>query len=201
MAHDKMSASKYSTRHWLLFVALSVLTIVVLLHPFAGRADDSGLYGGRSLPSGVPAAAPKDQAQLALEPGSVGVGGDVSRLEGDRFFAGYRFGPAFAIEGAQTRNAGTQSISVAGVSSMPVSDAIKLTGKVGLNYQAPAFSGAGVSVSDVANGAKLYGVGVAVQMSDNVELRAQTEHLARGTAAMQTTPSSDSVLLGANVRF
>jgi len=192
-------------RPWL-SITLAVVGAVVLIHPSPGRADDAGLYGGRTLLSGVPASAPKNQVELALEPGSAALGADAARLEGERIFGGYRFGPGFALEGAQTRVGpsslapGNGAISVAGVSSVPLSDSVTLLGKLGLNYQTSASPGA-LSVSDVASGGRLYGVGVAVQVRDNIEVRAQTEHLGRPANAAQGPTASDSVLFGANVRF
>jgi hypothetical protein len=115
--------------------------------------------------------------------------------------------PGFALEGAQIRSGasslgtGNETIVVAGVGSLPVSDSVTLVSKVGVNYQTSAFSGGGASVSDVTSGGHVYGLGVSVQVRDNVELRAQTEHLGRPASATQGPAASDSVLVGANVRF
>lgn len=182
---------------------MSALAAVVLILPLAGNADDAGFYSGRISSSGAPSAAPKDQAQLALEPGSAALTSDGARLQSERIFGGYRFGPGFALEATQNRTgasalaAGTGTISVAGVSSLPLSDSVNLLGKVGLNY-APASFTVGSTLSDVANGGKVYGVGLSAQVRSNVELRVQSEHLG---SAPQGSPASDSVLFGANVRF
>ena len=192
---------------WHLALALAAISAFLLGHPATSRADDAGIYAGRSLPSGLPANPLKDQAQRALEPGSAALGGDVTRLEGERIFAGYRVAPGLAIEGAQIRNGGAslgannETIVVAGVGSVPLSDSIKLTSKFGVNYQSSAFAGSGASLSDVAGAGRVYGLGVSVQVRDNVEVRAQTEHLGRPATAAQGPVASDSVLLGANVRF
>jgi hypothetical protein len=189
-----------------LTLALAAISALILIHPAASRADDvGGVYAGRSLPSGLPGNAPKDQVQLALEPGSAALGGDTTRLEGERIFAGYRVAPGFAIEGAQIRNgasnlgASNDTIVVAGVGSVPLSDSVTLTSKFGV--AAPAFAGSGASLSDVTAAGRVYGLGVSVQVRDNVEVRAQTEHLGRPASAGQGPTTSDSVLLGANVRF
>ncbi len=188
-----------------LVIALTAISVLILISPAAGRADDA-VYAGRSLPSGLPATAVKDQAQLALEPGSVALGGDPTRLEGQRIFAGFRLAPGFALEGAQIRSgasslaAGNETIVVAGVGPVPLSDSVTLLSKLGMNYQTSAFPG-GASLSDVASGGHVYGLGVSVQVRDNVEVRAQTEHLGRPASAAQGPAASDSVLLGANVRF
>jgi len=192
---------------WHLALALAAISAFLLGHPATSRADDAGIYAGRTLPSGLPANPLKDQAQLALEPGSAALGGDVTRLEGERIFAGYRVGPGLAIEGAQIRNGGSslgasnETIVVAGVGSVPLSDSVKLTSKFGVNYQSSAFAGSSASLSDVAGAGRVYGLGVSVQVRDNVEVRAQTEHLGRPATAAQVPVASDSVLLGANVRF
>ena len=191
-----------------LTLALAAISALALIHPAVSRADDAGgVYAGRSLPSGLPGNAPKDQAQLALEPGSAGLGGDATRIEGERLFAGYRVAPGLAIEGAQIRsgaaNLGTSNdtIVVAGVGSVPLSDSVTLTSKFGVNYQASAFTGSGASLSEITGAGRVYGLGVSVQVRDNVEVRAQTEHLGRPASAGQGPAASDSVLLGANVRF
>jgi len=186
--------------------ALNAVGALVLILPLAGNADDAGFYSGRISTSGAPSTAPKDQAQLALEPGSAALTSDGTRLQGERIFGGYRFGPGFALEAAQNRigasalAGGTETISVAGVSSLPLSDSVNLLGKVGLNYAPSSFTASSPSLSDVANGGKLYGVGLSAQVRDNVELRVQSEHLGRPSAPLGP-PASDSVLVGANVRF
>jgi hypothetical protein len=202
-----MSIASYRTKIWHPALAWATIGALLLGHPTASRADDGGVYAGRSLPSGLPAAAPKDQAQLALEPGSVALGGDTTRLEGQRLFAGYRLGAGFALEGAQIRSSasnlapGNETIVVAGVGSFPLSDSVTLVSKLGVTYQTSAFTGGGTSLSDVTSGGRVYGLGVSVQVRDNLEVRAQTEHLGRPASAAQGPAASDSVLVGANVRF
>jgi hypothetical protein len=202
-----MNIAPQQLNPWYLSLTLAAISALVLIHPILGRADDTGLYGGRALLSGVPASAPKNQVGLALEPGSVALGADATRLEGERIFGGYRFGPGFALECAQTRISpssvapGNGVISVAGVSSIPLSDSVTLSGKLGLNYQTPTSQAGAVSLLDVTSSGRLYGVGVAVQVRGNIELRAQTEHLWRPASATQGPTASDSVLFGANVRF
>lgn len=179
---------------------------VALALPLASHADDTGFYSGRISTSGAPTAAPKDQAQLALEPGSAALTSDATRLQSERIFGGYRFGPGFALEATQNRTgasalaAGTETISVAGVSRLPLSDSVNLLGKVGLNYAPSSFTAGNPSLSDVTNGGKVYGVGLSAQVRSNVELRVQSEHLGRPSAPLGP-PASDSVLIGADVRF
>jgi len=189
-------------------LAPALIAAMLLIQPGVGAAEDTGLYGGRTLPSGVPANPPKDQAQLALEPGSGALGGDPARLEGERIFGGYRFGPGFALEGARTRigasvpGSSSETISVAGLGSVPLTDSITLTSKLGLSYQPSAFAGVGPSMGDATNVGRLYGVGLSVRVRDNIEVRAQTEHLGRTPGLAQgSATGSDSVLFGANVRF
>lgn len=202
-----MNIASYRPTPWHLTIASAAISAFMLMHPAASRADDASIYAGRSLPSGLPATAPKDQAQLALEPGSVALGGDAARLQGERIFGGYRFAPGFALEGAQIRSgasnlgASNERITVAGVGSVPLSDSVTLVSKLGLNYQTSAIAGGGTSLSDVTGGGRVYGVGVSVQLRDNVEVRAQTGHLGRPASTAQAAAASDSVLVGANVRF
>ena len=202
-----MNIASYRPSSWHLTIALAAISALILVHPAASRADDAGVYAGRSLPAALPANVAKDQSQLTLEPGSAALGGDATRLEGERIFGGYRFAPGFALEGAQIRSgasnvgASNERITVAGVGSVPLSDSVTLVSKLGLNYQTSAFAGGGVSLSDVTSGGRVYGLGVSVQVRNNVEVRAQTEHLGRPASAAQGPAASDSVLVGANVRF
>ena len=202
-----MNIASYRPKTWHLTIASAAIGAFVIIHPAAGRADDAGIYAGRSLPSGLPASTPKDQTQLALEPGSGALSGDATRLEGQRIFAGFRLAPGFALEGAQIRSGGSnlgtsnETIVVAGVGSVPLSDSVTLTSKLGVNYPTSAFAGGGASLSEVAGAGRVYGLGVSVQVRDNVEVRAQTEHLGRPASGAQGPAASDSVLLGANVRF
>jgi hypothetical protein len=190
-----------------LSTALTAIAAVVFIHAGDGRADDTGLYGGRTLPSGVPASPLKDPTQLALEPGSAALGADAARLDGERIFGGYRFGPGFALEGTRTRTgtsglgSSIQTISVAGVGSLPLTDSVTLMSKLGLSYQPSASAGGAAPVAEVTNGAPLYGVGLSVRLRDNVEVRAQTEHFGRSAGPVQGATAGDSVLFGAGVRF
>jgi len=185
----------------------TTLAAVAFIHAGASCAQDTGLYAGRTLPSGVPVTPSKDQAQLALEPGSAALGADSARLEGERVFGGYRFGPGFALEGARTRTSpsvlapSSETISVAGVGSVPLSDSVTLVSRLGLSYQPSTFAGNGVSLADVSSSSRLYGVGLSVRVRNNVEVHAQTEHLARTANPALGPPASDSVLFGANVHF
>jgi hypothetical protein len=202
-----MNMTSYRPRPWHLTIASAAISALMLMQPAASRADDAGIYAGRSLPLGLLASTPKDQTQLALEPGSVALGGDATRLQGERIFGGYRFAPGFALEGAQIRSgasnlgASNERIVVAGVGSVPLSESVTLVSKFGLHYETSAFGGGGVSLSDFTSGGRVYGLGVSVQVRDNVELRAQTEHLGQPARAAQGPAASDSVLVGANVRF
>lgn len=202
-----MNIASYRPRPWHLMIASAAISALMLVHAASSRADDGGIYAGRSLPSGLPANAPRDQAQLAFEPGSAALGGDTTRLQRERIFGGYRFAPGFALEGAQIRSGGSnlgtsnETIVVAGVGSLPLSDSVTLTSKLGVNYPTSAFAGGGASLSEVASAGRVYGLGVSVQVRDNVEVRAQTEHLGRPASGAQGPAASDSVLVGANVRF
>ena len=185
---------------------LSALGALALALPVASHADDVGFYSGRISTSGAATTAPKDQAQLALEPGSAALTSDGTRLQSERIFGGYRFGPGFALEATQNRTgasalaAGTETISVAGVSTLPLSDSVSLLGKLGLNYAPSSFTAGNPSLSDVTNGGKVYGVGLSAQVRSNVELRVQSEHLGRPSTPLGPS-ASDSVLIGADVRF
>ena len=164
-------------------------------------------YAGRSLTTGAPAAPRVDKGQLALEPGSVALGADAARLDSERVFGGYRFDRSFALEGAQTRFAAPawassgETLSLAAVSSLPLSDSVTLSAKFGLHYSQSTVIGTDRSYPDLAGAGKLYGLGVSVQVAENVELRAHSEHFERSPTSPPGTVGADSFLFGANVRF
>jgi hypothetical protein len=109
--------------------------------------------------------------------------------------------PSRIRSGASSLGASNDTIVVAGVGSVPLSDSVTLLSKLGVTYQSSAFAAGGASLSDVTSSGRVYGLGVSVQVRDNIEVRAQTEHLARPASAAQGPAASDSVLVGANVRF
>jgi hypothetical protein len=192
---------------WGLSVALAASTALGLMSAPRVHAEDDGFYAGRSLATGTPAAARVDKGQLALEPGSVALAADAARLDSERIFGGYRFGRSFALEGAQTRfgapasGSGGETLSLAAVSSLPLSDSVTLVAKFGLHYPQSTLTGADRSSADLAGAGKVYGVGVSVQVAENVELRAHSERFERSPGSPQGTAAADSFLLGANVRF
>jgi hypothetical protein len=201
-----MNTTPDLVRYWRLAVTLTAVVILALMNAPLSHAEDGGFYGGRSLVPGLLAAAPADKGQLALEPGSVALAAAASHLGGDRIFGGYRFGPGFAVEGARTRfgapalaQAG-ETLSMAGVSSLPLTDAVTLVAKLGVHYPEASGPASNLSFSELAGAGVLYGLGLSLQLADNVELRAQSERFARPPGSPQGT-TADTFLFGANVRF
>ena len=192
--------------HWRLPVTLTAVVILGLMSAHRSHAEDGGFYGGRSQSAGVPPMAAADKSQLALEPGSVALAADAAHLEGERIFGGYRFGQGFALEGSHTRFGapalaqGPETLSVAGVGSLPLTDSLTLVTKLGLHYPEASGPGNNLSASELGGAGVLYGLGVSLQLADNVELRARSEHLARPPGSPQSA-TADTFLFGANVRF
>ena len=184
-------------------VALASLALIAA----AAAHADEGFYSGRSLAIGTPALVTRTRVDLAFEAGSAMLAEDGARLGSDRTFGGYRFGPGFALEGAQTRFGGPvlqssgEMLSLAGVSSVPLSESLTLLAKFGLHYPQNTVTGGGLSVSDLAAGGKLYGLGLSYQVAENVELRAQSERYLHSQVGQAGAATVDTFLLGANVRF
>ena len=184
----------------------TAIAVVAMMSISRSHAQDNGFYGGRSLIGGAPLVLIDNKAQLAQEPGSVALGGDTAHLDGGRIFGGYRFGSGFSLEGAQTRFGApatgipNETRSVAGVSSLPLSDSVTLNAKLGLHRPDSPTSAAGGTLSDPAGTGVLYGLGLSMQLAQNMELRAQSERFARPSGSSQGA-SADVFLFGANVRF
>jgi hypothetical protein len=201
--NEEMKPTLYLARHWRLAVTLTAVVILGLMSAPRSHAEDDGFYGGRSLAAGVPPMGATDKAQLALQPGSVALGADAAHLGGERIFGGYRFGQGFALEGAHTRfgapaaTQGIETLSVAGVGSLPLTDSLTLVTRFGFHH--PDASGPGNNLSSSDAGV-LYGLGLSLQLAEDVELRARSEHLVRPPGSPQSG-AADTFLFGANVRF
>jgi len=201
-----MNTTTYLISHWRLRITATAIVVLAMMGISRSHAEDNGFYGGRSLIGGAPVVLLDNKAQLAQEAGSVALGGDTAHLDGGRIFGGYRFGSGFALEGAQTRLGApgpaipNETLSVAGVSSLPLSDSVTLNAKLGLHRPDSAAPTAGGILSDPPGTGVLYGLGLSMQLAQNVELRAQSERFARPAGSPQGT-SADTFLFGANVRF
>jgi hypothetical protein len=201
-----MNATTRFISHWQLRVTVTAIMVLAMMGMSRSHAEENGFFGGRSLIGGAPVVLLDNKAQLAEEPGSVALGGDTARLDGGRIFGGYRFGSAFALEGAQTRfgtpatGIPNETLSVAGVSSLPLSDSVTLNAKLGLHRPDAGTPTTGGSLSDPPGTGVLYGLGLSMQLAQNVELRAQSERFARPSGSSPGT-SADTFLFGANVRF
>jgi hypothetical protein len=201
-----MNTTPDLVRPWRLLVTLTAIVILGLMGATRSHAEDGGFYGGRSLTPGISTPLPVDKGQLAVEPGSVALAAAATRLDGERIFGGYRFGPGFAVEGARTRFGtpalaqGGETLSMAGVSSLPLTDSVTLVAKLGLHYPEASGPGSNLSFSELAGAGVLYGLGLSLQLADNVELRARSERFAHPQGRSQGT-TADTFLFGANVRF
>jgi hypothetical protein len=201
-----MYATPHLIKHWRLPVMVTAVVVLSLMNITRSHADDNGFYGGRSLAGGAPAVVLDDKARLALEPGAVAMTADAAHLDGERIFGGYRFGSGFALEGAHTRFGipgpplAGETLSLAGVSSLPLGDSITLNAKLGLHRPEAGALASGPLSPDLTGTGVLYGLGLSLQLAQNVELRAQSERFARAPGNSQSG-SADTFLFGANVRF
>ena len=193
-----MNSTTAFISHRRLYATATAIVLLALMGLSRSHAEENGFYGGGSLTD--------NKALLAQEPGNVGLSADAAHLDGGHIFGGYRFGSGFALEGAQTRF-GTpapattnQTLSLAGLSSLPLSDSLTLNAKLGLHRPESTPSAPGANLSDATGTGVLYGLGLSMQLAQNVELRALSERFARPVGGSQS-PSTDTFLFGANVRF
>ncbi len=179
---------------------VSAVALVSLLPP-AYAARDAGAYAGRQSLVGLPVLGMGADLSGALPLAQQG-----ARLEGDRIYAGYRFGSGFGIEGAQhqaaTRNltGDADTLSLAGTVSLPLADGVVAIAKAGLHLaEGSGLAGPGRFGSS-ATGSVL-GVTLAYRASQRVVLTAESQHLASSSVQTLGTLPSQTYLVGARVQF
>jgi hypothetical protein len=177
---------------------------VVLVASFAATLPahaeaDLPLYGGLADGAGVPISRPNSADPGGL-PGGAALAAQSQRFDAQRYYGGVNLGDSVAIEAAQRRpfgdasKPGEEALSLAGKLKVPLSDGLSLTGKMGLQY-----SGANGSLGG-PDAAPVYGVGVAYELSQGLELRAESEHVPVRPGEPRNT-IGDNLLFGARVRF
>ena len=198
----------------------AIMLALAIAAPALVYADDDGkLYGGMAngawavrLPNPTPQANGSSVESSSL-------GRDAERYTPSQLYGGLRLSDGFALEGSQTafgamvgdtarRATGATArpgqvpgtISVAGVSSLPLDDTTSMIGKLGVHYWQPDAGTLSIDGARLGNPGIVYGVGVKTQISKDVQLQAQTERY-RNNADSANIPSVSVVMVGVNVGF
>jgi len=182
-----------------------LVLLAALTAPISSDADTDVLYGGRSDGAGTPLKRDGGSDPGGL-PGGAALAAQSEKLESQSLFGGLRLGNALTVEAVQKRPFGDatkatdEAVSVAGKAKLPLTDALSVTGKMGVQYGRSALSSGSPGAGDASGLNPVYGLGLAYQATDAIELRAESEHVtARPSDPKPVT--GDSVLFGARVRF
>jgi hypothetical protein len=174
---------------------------LVSVLPPAYAARDAGAYVGRQSLIGLPVIGMAADPSGALALAQQGV-----RLEGDRVYAGYRFGSGLGVEGAQhqaaTRNltGDVDTLSLAGTVSLPLADDVVATAKAGMHVaESSVLPGPG-RFGTSATGSVL-GLTLAYRASKRVVLTAESQHLTGSSVQTLGALPSQTYLVGARVQF
>jgi len=184
---------------WNRVAVTALLAVAALATTLPARADTEVLYGGLANGAGVPIT-PSNSSDPGALPGGAALSAHAQKFDSQRMYGGVNLGEALAIEAAQRRpfgdatKPGDEALSLAGKVKLPLSDAVSLTGKMGVQY-----SGASGSIGG-PDTAPVYGVGVAYEVSKSMELRAESEHVPARPGEPRNT-IGDNVLFGARLRF
>ena len=168
-----------------------------------GHADAAVLYGGQDNGAGAPVVSTQG-SDPGRNPGSAALAAEASRLDGVRTYGGLRLGDGVSVEAAQIHpqgdasNSAGDALSLVGKAKVPLTDALSVTGKMGLQHQETSVLPGGSTDSN--NLSPVYGVGLAYQTGSGVELRAESQRVAGRPGDLKAL-TGDSFLLGARVRF
>ena len=183
--------------------------VLVLLWAVTGAAatyaDSDVVYGGRSDAAGAPLKRDGGNDPGSL-PGGAALAAQSGKLENQSLYGGVRLGNALAVEAVQKRPFGDatkptdEAISVAGKAKLPLTDTLSVTGKMGVQYARSVASSGNPGVGDAGGPNPVYGLGLAYQATEAIELRAESEHVTPRPGDPKTI-TGDSVLFGARLRF
>jgi opacity protein-like surface antigen len=194
--------------------ACAALTFAAACVALPAVAAEPGFYTG--INNGVAVLGSPGGQSLSGVPGAKLLTHDNERLTATTLYGGYRFSHGFALEAARTSfGSGVNTDdpvlyatpaeqmsawSLAGVGSLAVTDSLTLFGKLGVNF-APNATYSSFAVDTPSRPGRVYGFGVSYQVTDQLELRAQSE---RYTGLGQTESGgleANALTVGARLRF
>lgn len=183
--------------------------IIVLLASVVAAApayaDAGTLYAGQADGAGTPLRRDGGNDPGGL-PGGAALAAQSGKLENQSIYGGLRLSDALAVEAVQKRPFGDatksndEAVSVTGKAKLPLTNALSVTGKMGVQYARSTFSSGGPGPGDAGGPSPLVGLGLAYQATDRIELRAESEHVT-ARAGDPKILTGDTVLLGARLRF
>jgi hypothetical protein len=188
-------------KRWARWAPALLISLLWAGPSFAGAGV---LYGGRDDKAGAPVAG-ADTTDPGSSPGTAAIAADAAKLGGVRTYGGVNLVQGVSLEAAQTRPFGdaskpsAEALSLVGKAKLPVTGALSITGKMGLQYQQSSLFPGGAVAGDGSSPSPVYGVGLAYQTAGSVELRAESERVA-GRPGDSRSLTGDSFLVGARVR-
>jgi hypothetical protein len=192
-----------STTNWAVSIAtVSLLAAVAVAAP--AYADGGRVYAGRADGAGMPVVRAADPGGL---PGDAALAAQSESFDPQRIYGGVRLNDALAVEAAQKLPFGDASkpadqvVSVAGKASVPLTDGLSLTGKLGVQYSGSIITpDGGLARGDLSRPSPVYGLGLAYQATQGLQLRVESEHVA-ARAGAPSAATGDSILFGARLEF
>lgn len=186
--------------------AIGIVTLLASAAASApGYAEADLLYGGRVNGAGMPIMTDGGNDPGGLAGGAV-LGAQSRKLDPQRIYAGLRLSDAVALEAVQRRPFGDaskssdQALSLVGKATLPLTDVLSLTGKLGVQHSRLTLSSSGPELGDSSGPSPVYGLGLAYEAARGLELRAESEHVV-ARAGEPKTVTGDSILIGARLRF
>ena len=199
-----MRSTRQITIHWAGAIGtLALLALVAGTMPAYAEADI--LYGGQDNGAGMPVTRNGGNDPGGL-PGGAALTAQSEKLDPQRLYGGLRLSDALTVEAVQKRPFGDaskstdQALSVAGKAKLPLTDALSVTGKMGVQYSRSIASSTNPGLPDSIGASPVYGLGMAYEATQGLELRAESEHVSGRTGDPKTV-TGDSILLGARLRF
>jgi hypothetical protein len=182
---------------------LTLLASVAATAPACAAADL--LYGGQVNEAGMPVTQDGGNDPGGL-PGGAALAAQSGKLDPQRIYGGLRLSDALAVEAIQRRpfgeatKFGDQALSLAGKATLPLTDALSVTGRLGVQYSRSALSSSGPELGDSSGGSPVYGLGLAYEAAEGLELRVESEHVAARSGDPKTV-TGGRILFGARLRF
>jgi len=168
------------------------------------HADGGRLYAGQANGAGMPVTRVTDPGGL---PGDAALAARSESFDPQRIYGGVRLNDALALEAAQKFPFGDASkpadqvVTLAGKAKVPLTEELSLIGKMGVQYAGSIIApGGGLGRGDLSGPTAVYGLGLAYQAAQGVQLQVESEHVA-ARAGEPSAATGDSILFGARLEF
>lgn len=199
-----MSSMRRIAKDWAEAIGtLTLLASVAGTAPVCAAAEM--LYGGQVDGAGMPVTREGGNDPGGL-PGSTALAAQSRKLDPQRIYGGLRLSDALAVEAIQKRpfgeasKSGDQALSLAGRATLPLTHALSVTGRLGVQYSRSNLLSSGPELADSTGRSPVYGVGLAYEAAQRLELRVESEHVSARSGDPRTV-SGDTILVGARLQF